>query len=129
MMVSQALSGDRPVGQRTAHQGRGEVDTTALNAFGIVLAALGAVLLYVFAIRRPAGAEDFLTEDVHIVRDRLHETVDIHSERVSLNGEARSAAPARREALGFLGFLALIDGFFLQFLAALETMRVSGLLP
>jgi hypothetical protein len=103
------------------------VDTTALNAFGIVLAALGVLLLYVFAIRRPAGAEGFLTEDVHIVRDSLHETVDIHSERVSLNDEA--AAPARREALGFLGFLALIDGFFLQFIAALETMHAGAPLP
>ena len=103
------------------------MDTTALNGFGIVLAALGAMLLYAFAILRPAGAEGFLSEDVHIVRDRLRETVDIHSERISLNDAA--AAPARREALGFLGFLALIDGFFVQFIAALETMRVNDLLP
>jgi hypothetical protein len=105
------------------------VDTIALNALGIFLAALGATLLYFFAIRRQPGAGGFVSEDVHIERNTLRETVDIHSERVSLNDEADPQAPARREAIGFLGYLALADGFFVQFIAAIEAMRVRDLIP
>jgi hypothetical protein len=103
------------------------VDAAALNAFGIFFAALGATLIYVFAIRR-RDDPGFIAEDVHIERDALHETVDIHSERLALDNEPDPEAPARRDAIGFLGFLALLDGFFLQFIAALETARAGALL-
>jgi hypothetical protein len=103
------------------------VDTAALNAFGIFFAALGATLIYVFAIRRQSAPGVF-AQDVHIERDALHEIVDIHSEGVALEAPPDPEAPARREAIGFLGFLALLDGFFLQFIAALETMRVGDVI-
>ena len=79
------------------------MNTAALSAFGIALDIAGATLLYFFAIGRPQEATYQVTE-------------------------AYDDAKARRDkAIGFLGYLLLIDGFFLQFIASLENMRLQDI--
>lgn len=103
------------------------MNTEALNAFGLFLAALGVTVVYFFSIKGQPGAENFMSEDVHIVRDMSSETVDIHSERLTLGTGADADVSARREAIGFLGYLAVMTGFFVQYTASLQAMHVKDL--
>ena len=95
--------------QAGASEGSETLDTAALTAFGLFLAGLGVTLIYFFAIRRRTDTENFVSEEVHIVRDELGETVDMHTETVMVAELAAPESPAAlRDAIGFLGWLALI---------------------
>lgn len=116
--------------QSGAREGSDTLDTAALTAFGLFLAGLGATLIYFFAVRRRTDGENFVSEEVHIVRDELGETVDMHTETVMVAERVTPESPAAlRDAIGFLGWLALIDGFFVQFIAAIAASRAGHLLP
>jgi hypothetical protein len=87
------------------------MDPSLLNATGLAFTAIGATVLFATLVRRPAGLASLAEGGGG---GAPHSGVT--------EGAAREAGG--RTPIALLGYLALMDGFFLQFIASLETMRL-----
>jgi len=79
------------------------MNPAALNAFGISLDIVGATLVYFFAFKSAPGSNFVVTSNADPLKNE------------------------RSEGIGFLGYLALLDGFFVQLIASLENMRLQDI--